>query len=650
MMHPPHGPNYDKIKPEKPHGIKEVPAYLKKIVAGLFKRLAYIVKLVWQAKPQLIFLMFAYSVVSGAIPVVSALIAREIINALVTLTSGEGSFDKVMTLLILQFAVIFASSLINSLYSMIVRISGELVTNHIKLTILEKTKEIDIESFDRPDFYEKLENASREAGSRPVIILQSVFSVVSSLISLGSFIVILAGVSPAAPLLMIAFSVPSAIVSFVYRKKNFEYMRRRSKDRRKMQYYSDLVTNKDMAKEIRIFDLSDTFIDSYKSTFAKYFAGIKRLIYAENAWSVLISLAGAAINCSLFLLIAKMVALGELMIGDYTLYTGSLNSISQSVSGIISTFAMVYEGTLFIDNMISFMSEKYHIMPITDTPLHVKQGAHSIEFKNVSFRYPGAAEDAVKNLSFTINEGETAVLVGLNGAGKTTIIKLITRLYDPRSGEILLDGKDIRLYDLKELYSMYGLIFQDYGKYAFTAGENIMFGDVSRGYDSELVKSSAEHSGADKFINNLPGGYNTPLMRYFEENGAELSIGQWQKLAVSRAFYGKSDFLILDEPTSSLDAIAEQEIFRQFEELRRGKTTIFVSHRLSSATTASKIIVIEKGKLAECGTHRELMQKGGKYCELFTSQAKRYVDGAGAPEHAHEGMPPRGHKAPPEHR
>ncbi len=630
MTRPPRGPNYDKIRPRKPKGIKDLPRYLREVLGGFFQRLFYIFKLVKDANSWILILMMSYSLIAGAIPVISALISRELINALTDAVTGKAeNFDVILKFLLFQFGFIVLSSLINSLYSMIIRLSGELVTNHIKLTILEKTKEVDMSSFDMPDFYERLENASREAGTRPISILQSVFNIISTIISLVSFIIILAEVSAWAPFAMIAFSLPSAAISFIYRKKNFEYMRMRSKERREMQYYSDLLTDKDVAKEVRIFNLSDTFIDCYKESFGKYFTGIKRLIYAENAWSVGISLAGSAISCGLFLFVARMVWKGLLQVGDYTLYTGALNSISSSVSSLISTLAMIYEGTLFIDNMIAFMNEKQRIKPITDKPLPVNRGiAHKIEFKNVSFCYPGTNRDVIKNMSFTINGGETAVLVGLNGAGKTTLIKLLTRLYDPTSGEIFLDGKDIRLYDTRELYDMFGIIFQDFGKYAFTAAENIMFGEVKRGLDREGIENAAKCADAEAFIKRLPKSYDTPLTRIFEDSGIELSIGQWQKLSIARAFYGSSDFLILDEPTASLDAIAEQEIYSEFEELRRGKTTIFVSHRLSSATTATKILVIERGELVEEGTHRELMQMHGKYFELFSTQAKRYVDGA----------------------
>lgn len=649
MMGPPpfgRGPNYDKIKPKKPTNLKEVPEYLKKLVGGFFYRLFYIFKLVWEAKPWILFVMMIYSVISGFLPVIGAFISKELLNELGEVIAGRSSaFTPILKLMVFQFAFIVVQSLISAVYTMVIRISGELVTNHIKLKILNKAKDVDLASFDMPEFYEKLENAGREAGSRPVSILQSVFTIVSSAISLVSFIVILTAVTPIAPLVIVAFSIPTATISFIYRKKTFEYMRMRSKDRRQMNYYNELMLDKDTAKEIRMFGLADTFIQCYKDTFARYFTGIKRLIYAENGWNMGLSLVSSGVNCALFLYIAKKVFDGALMIGDYSLYTGALNSISSGVFSLIAIIATIYEGTLFIDNMIAFMAEKKKIVPALEEPLKVKRHIpHTVEFKNVSFRYPGGSKDVIRNMSFRLEGGETAVLVGLNGAGKTTLIKLLTRLYDPTEGVILFDGEDIRKYDVKQLYDAFGIIFQDFGKYAFTAGENIMFGQVDKGYVEEDIKAAARAGNSADFIEKLKDGYDTALMKYFETDGTELSIGQWQKLSISRAFYSDSDFLILDEPTASLDAIAEQEIFNQFERLRRGKTTIFVSHRLSSATTASKILVIENGELIEEGDHRSLMEKKGKYFDLFSTQAKRYVDAS--PENENGGGEEMPHMAP----
>ena len=386
MMGPPGGPDYEKLKPKKPKRLRDVPRYLREVVSGFTSRLFYIFRLVWEAKPFLLFLMSANSILNGVMPVVGALIAKELINALVdTAVKGQGDFSHIVSILVFQFIFIFVQSALALLYNSVIRISGEVVANHIKMKILEKTKETDISSFDMPEFYEKLENASREAGFRPISILQAVFGVVSTVISLVSFIVILVSVSPIAPLAIIVFSIPTAIVSFVYRKKNFEYMRRRSGDRRKMQYYGDLLTNKDMVKEIRMFDLSDTFINCYKDTFSHYFVGIKRLIAAESGWNVGVSLASSGVNCALFLYFAKKVYDGAIAIGDYTLYTGALNSIAGCITSLISTFALVYEGTLFIDNVIAFMNGESKIKAVGEA-LHVKRGvAHKIEFRDVWF-------------------------------------------------------------------------------------------------------------------------------------------------------------------------------------------------------------------------------------------------------------------------
>jgi len=331
-------------------------------------------------------------------------------------------------------------------------------------------------------------------------------------------------------------------------------------------------------------------------------------------------------SCAIFAYVAYDVVYNDGLIGDYSLYSGALTSVASYVSTIISSSATIYEGTLFIDNMMAFMREEVKIKPIIESPIKPQRGvAHRIEFRGVSFAYPGSERKVIDNVNLTFEAGEKIVLVGLNGAGKTTLIKLLTRLYDPTEGEIYLDGRDIREYDTTALYDMFGIIFQDFGKYAVTAAENIKFGDISREHKMEDVISAAKSGDADSFISALPNGYETSLTKLFDEDGIELSGGQWQKLSVARAFYKESDILILDEPTAALDALAEQEIFNQFAKLSEGKISIFVSHRLSSATLADKIVVINAGKVTEMGSHEELMRLGGEYHNLFTTQAQRYI-------------------------
>ena len=619
----------DKLREPKPTSIKEVPSYLWRLTSGLFSRLFYIVKLVWEAKPSLLFVMIFMAIFNGVIPVVSAYISANLLNVITASFIGEATSTDVFIALVIQFGYSFVHSLISSIESIITRISGEVITNHIKVKIMNKAVQIDLASFDMPDFYERMENANREAGMRPVHILNATFSMISRIISMVSFIVVLVAVlpklDPLAPLFMILFivlSVFSAIINFSYRRKNFNYMRRRSKDRRQMAYFSDILVNKDLVKEIKLFNLSDIFIGKYKEVFAGYFKGIKKLIRNEGIWHISLTLATTSLNCVLF----YMIATGIDQIGDYSLYTSALNSISGAVAALISTTAIIYEGTLFIDNMILFMNEEKTIKPSLPEPAPIERHCgHTIVFDNVSFAYPGSDRKVLKNINLTLNPGDTAVLVGLNGAGKTTLLKILTRLYDPTEGTVYLDGRDIKEYDPKELYKIFGIIFQDFGKYAVSVNENIAFGDIENPIDHDRIKESAEQSNCTDFIEKLPLGFETPLMRYFEQSGIELSIGQWQKLSVARAFYSDSDILILDEPTASLDPMAEQEIFSQFDKLAKDKTTIFVSHRLSSATTANKIIVLKYGEIIETGTHKDLMDKKGEYYTLFSTQARRYI-------------------------
>ncbi len=634
-------PGREPPRPEGPKGLSDLPRYFKEVVGGFFSRLAYIVRLVWQTGKWILFLMTLIAILSGVLPIIGSLLSREILNALQDIISSRvaaeatgASFvaifwgSMVMFLLIFYFLYRILNQAVSRLQTAVTRIAGEKVVRQVRVQIMEKAKELDLASFDRPEFYEKLENANREAGMRPISVMSATFDVISKSISLVSYIVILAtapGMWWTAPI-MFLISLPTAMVNFSYKHKTFLYMRRRSKDRRQMNYYSGLMVNKDMVKEIRMFDLGDQFTERYNSVFERYYAGLRKLILRESAWQIALTVVSSVVNCIFFGMIAMKVFAGTIQIGDYSLYTGALTSIATTVAALINVSANVYEGTLFIDNLIAFMKEEPTVVPGVPEPVRIAGGdSHTIEFVHVSFSYPGSDRLVLKDVSLKFRPGETVVLVGLNGAGKTTFIKLLTRLYDPTEGQILLDGRDLKEYDLGDLYRLFGIIFQDFGKYAVSVSDNIRFGDIHRPEDREAIRHAAAESSAEEFIDRLPEGYDTPLMRVFEQDGTELSIGQWQKLAIARAFYSRSDILILDEPTASLDPMAEQEIFRQFDHLRRDKTTIFVSHRLSSATVASKIVVLEYGEVIEEGTHKELMEKRGRYYELFTTQASRYL-------------------------
>ena len=626
-----------------PKGLRDLPRFLGELLGGFFQRLFYIFGIVWRTSPWILIAMSLIAIFEGVVPVIGSLISRNIVNRLQEESGSLASDDiaeflggAVFSLLVVLFTYRIIRNIVSRVHTALTRIAGEKVTRTVKLQIMEKSKTLDLASFDLPEFYEKLENANREAGNRPISVLSSLLSAISTVISLVSYVIVLVTVPGLwwIPLAEVAIAIPSAIVHFVYRRKHYRYIRYRSKDRRQMSYFSNQMASHEKAKEVRLFDLSDTFIERYDNVFTHYYHGLRRLILHESYLLVAIAAFSSVVSCCFYAMFAFGVLCGKFLIGDYTLYTNALTTISTNISTLINSSATIYEGTLFIDNLIDFMNEESKIVARIDPPEHVSRGgAHTIVFENVSFSYPGSDKRVLSDLSFTIRPGETLVLVGLNGAGKTTLIKLLTRLYDPTEGRILLDGKDLRDYDVKELYRIFGIIFQDFGKYAVTVRENIHFGDIHREINEDEIRAAAEQSAANEYIDALPEGYDTPLMRIFEENGTELSGGQWQKLAIARAFYSESDILILDEPTAALDPIAEQEIYKQFDALRADKTTVFVSHRLSSATVASKILVLEYGKLIEEGTHRELMEKEGRYYELFTTQAERYLeetDGASA--------------------
>ena len=629
---------------EKPKSLREVPGYIVKKVKGFFSRLFYIFALVWQSAPLVLVAMMVLCALNGVLPVVGAYISSYLLNGISELivaksqgTVSENVFEAMRPLIFLfslNLVHMFLKKLLDKVSSMVTGIAGELVVNHIKLTLIGKAKTLDARSFDNPEFYEKLENANREANMRPIGILNSTFSLISAIISAVSFVVVLSNLSAFAPIVIILAALPSAFVSLLYRNKNFRYIRFHSKERRQMQYYSSLMVNKDRVGEIKILGLGDTFTAKYKAAFTQYYKGLKKLIVKEGVTQIAVGLVSSVVNCLLMIYIAYSVIFGDGRIGDYSLYSGALTSITTYVTTLLTSTVTIYEGTLFIDNMMEFMREKRDIVPSVSEPAIPKRGVpHMVEFKNVSFKYPGMDRYVLKDVNLTFEPTDSVVLVGLNGAGKSTLIKLLTRLYDPTEGAIYLDGRDLREYDVDALYDVFGIIFQDFGRYAETVGENIRFGDVGREHNPEAVIDAARRSGADAFIGAFDSGYDTPLTRMFEDSGRELSVGQWQKLSVARAFYKNSEILILDEPTAALDPLAEQEVFNQFESLSKGKIAVFVSHKLSSAVTASKIVVIDGGTVAEVGNHEELMALGGRYCELFSTQAKRYAGGEiGLPE------------------
>ncbi len=343
----------DRYRVPKPKGIKEVPAYIGRVVANFFSRLFYIFRLVWDTKRSLLFIMVFMAVFNGVMPVIGSIIGAQIINKLADAYSGAlAAFGVIAVLLILQFAYTFINQAISRLYATVTSVSGEQVSNHVKMLIMEKAKEVDMVSYDSPDFYARMENANREAGMRPIQIMSSTFSVLSTIISIISYVIVLFAVSWWSPWLIILVSIPTTIVNFVYKKKNVNYMFFRSKSRRQMDYYASTMIDKDLVKEIRMFDLGDTFTDKYKATFDDYYKGLRKLRIEETLWGLGAAVVTSVVYCLLYIFLARGVFRREFAVGDFSLYTGAITAIGAGVSSFIASTANIYEGTLFIENLI----------------------------------------------------------------------------------------------------------------------------------------------------------------------------------------------------------------------------------------------------------------------------------------------------------
>lgn len=588
-------------------------------ICALGVRIYRIFAIVIKACPVYLMLLFFCSLLLGTSPVAGSFVNAEILSKLTELyrINYVGNvFQDVFNLIVIKAVILMLISITNYLNNTLMALAGARVTDFIRREIMQRAKRIPLSAYDSPAFYGNLENAKREAGSRPVSIISACFNFLSTLISLVAYTMVLSRFSVGIVALVIAIGIPHCVFTNMYRKKNYQYVKSSTGVRRQMNYYNSAATSSRSVKELRIFGLFDWFQDKYEYTFLDYYKGLKAITLEEFRWEILLSLISTAVNFGIFVFTAAKTCGGEIDLSGFSLYTGALTAISSLMLSGTASLSAIYSGTLFLDNLFEFLDTDLDNQSCLREKIS-KDQSHTIEFRNVSFSYPGSKTVVLQNINFSINSGETVMIVGLNGSGKTTLIKLLLRLYHPTEGQILLDGQDIENYAEDELYQLYSVVFQDYEKYAETIHNNICFGQINKPTNLENVACAARKGRAEEFIGKCSEGYNTTLTKLFFDNGKELSVGQWQRLAIARSFYREANIFIFDEPTASLDAISESEIMDDIMSPSPGLIKILVSHRVHYAKSASKIIVLVNGHVEEIGTHDKLETQKGTYYSLL---------------------------------
>ncbi len=593
-----------------------------------FASIPRVMKLVLSASTLFTVLMGILSILQGFMPALSIEITRLVVNS-VEVGIRIRSVNPIWFPVGLQLAVVLLTSLLSTLGNIVQQLLQEKVSNKIQLLVLEKSNTLDLSFFEDPAFYDKLRQATDQSTYQPVSMISQTFDLFRTMVTLFSVIAILLQLEWWLAIVALIIPIPAFISSAKYGWIGYQRMRRQSPERRKMSYIQSLMTTDTYNKEIKLFTLGEYFITQFRRFATKFYEENKSILlkrYLMNfVWT---GLTGAA-NTGIYLYVAIRAVTGALGVSGLIAYTQAAVQAGQSFQSLLNGISNTYENNLYINTLFDFLAYAPKIIsPAEPEPVlpNANVKGLDIEFRDVSFTYPGKdplTQYALKHVSFKIEAGESIALVGRNGAGKTTMVKLLTRLYDPDDGEILIGGRNIKEYDLKELREQVGVIFQDYVTYFMSARENIGVGRIAQVENSELVTSAARKSGANAVIEKLPEQYDTMLGKWFDK-GTQLSGGEWQKVALARAFMRDARILILDEPTSSLDAQAESEVFSHFRVLTEGKTAVFISHRFSTVRLADRIFVLENGTVLESGSHEQLMEIDGRYAELFNLQAEAY--------------------------
>ena len=596
---------------------------------GALRNLPEFFSLIWSCNNWLVALNILLRVIRASLPLAMLYVGKLIIDEIVRISviaSGpavENPDMSIVTIYVLiELGLAVFSDLLGRGIALLDSLLGDLVSHEISLRLMHQSARLDLECFEDSDFYDKLERARRQASSRILLMSQvlaqlqdsiTVFFLAAALITFNAWLLLLLAIT----------LIPAFLGETHFNSQSYSLMYGWTQERRELDYLRFAGASDETAKEVKIFGLSDFFGSRYKKLAGEYYRANRDLSARRAAWGGLLSMVGSLGYYTAYAVIIYRTVYGELSLGDLTFLSGSFLRLRSLMEAILIRFSSIADSALYLRDLFDFLEMEPRIISIDNSlpfPVTIRKG---FTFENVGFRYPQMKQWVLREVSFTLHPGEKLALVGENGAGKTTLVKLLTRLYDPVEGRIMLDGHDLRKYNLDGLRDAVGVIFQDYVKYHLTATENIAVGLIDERNNETRIKEAARQSLADKVIENLPNGYQQMIGRWFKQ-GTNLSGGEWQKIAIARAYMRDAQLLILDEPTASLDARAENEVFRRFVELTFDKCAVLISHRFSTVRMADRIVVLHEGKLLEHGTHDELLAVGGRYSELFQMQAAGY--------------------------
>ena len=567
------------------------------------------------------------TLVTGVVPAAIASVGGLFVDAVAnTLQQNGNDFSDfrqaVLIYVLIELGLVLlltASQRLNMLCQSILR---ALLGNKINVMILEKALTLELGHFEDSEYYDKLVRARREASSRPLSLIVKTFDLFRDIITLITIGIFLFQFSAWASILLLIAGVPAFAAENKFSGEAFRNQRRRSAERRLQVYLEMVLTREDGVKEVKLFQLGKHFLKRYIDIFNRIYREDKSLVLRRTAWGYIFGLLASLSFYFAYGWVGFSAILGVITIGQMTMYIAQFRIGQNAVTSSLTAINGMYEDNLYLSNLDEYMN--HEVPELSGTKAYGPARGDGVRFEDVSFIYPGSPKPALDKISIHIKPGESLAIVGENGSGKTTLIKLLTRLYKPTSGRIFLEGLDLEEWDIDALRKKVGVIFQDFNRYQLVVGENIGIGDIKDTDDLERVQEAAQKGMADSFIKDLPDAYSTQLGAWFK-NGRELSGGQWQKIALSRAFMRKSaDILVLDEPTAAIDAKAEAEIFAHFRELTKNRISIIISHRFSTVRMADHIIVFEKGRVVEEGSHPELIEKQGIYENLFELQAQGY--------------------------